>query len=647
MNDKSLNNSSPILCTLFSLLLISGLFSQDLPVIYALPFESSSAEKNISDNTFYYFRSRLSASGRVKLFSEGAWQKIIKTHRLILKLNDITNTQKIMELGRITQVDRLVTGTLKKSNGLFTLTIDWINLQNGLIEKTLSYPGLAESAINSTIEAAMKDLTRLLIKNGRIRRIKDKTHVEVELPSDAGWIIGDEFLLINDFGFSYGRSRIYEISAQVASAECFALQERVRIGDELCYHDNYSMNTKPLPRALLMPITSDLDVQLGEVLFAQARQLIIRSGKFETIDETMLGEFYEKAKTYPNSSYIFQLKILSSDVNQIFLVNLSVKDIMTDIIRFETNIECLDMDITHAVTLALMDILNKWELNGFVARNDGEAIMIDLGSNQNIHAQQNIIFKDGQSGSIIAEAKIDEVYLNQSVIKDSDLAAQLRVGCIASVCQPNQSHTELSHLRKKIDDEVTARKTGIQQNEIKKREMEMAQRNLEQLSKLPKSRIKAGYGKPKFSNSSETDVISDDLSHRSFINVYLGNHPYAQIALNYNYLHIRKEDSPDIIYWHAVGLGGRLQVPIWNPMVVYVESFAQYAQIHNLMKKDNVLMTAQSRWKGLYLQADAGLEIPFNKSVSIFAQGGLLKKLESEQLDLGCYFMEAGLGIWF
>ena len=616
-----------------SLILIGFLHPQELPVVHVIPFEPNdqSAKKAYS-----VFRSYLSNTGRVKLFSEEAWGHIFSTDRIMLSLNDFRNSTKAIELGKMTMVDYIAVGELNAQYDQKTLTIEWINLHNGLIEKTFSFVYTEdESDLNEQIEKTVQKIIDFVIKVGRVAGWNAKKQVFLQLPELSGWQQGDEFFLINRLNFPYGRVRLTAFRKDTALAEPLYIHDRLTIGDRAVFSARLKQNETYRPLAYLEPFFLSSNNYRYEKVPLQVRQIIIDSGKFDLL-ETIVNKPY----------YYFRFVLDKQYNDRIYTVNLSIIKQPGNKIENEKAVECLPADLDKTVQILLAFALNRWEQQALITRVSDSTVTIDQGHNQNVRRGQKVLFKEPDENAVLGKGKVSEVYADHSIINKENTQLFLRTGYLAVFPYDKSAQNRWNKALLNIHKRAESEKQKILDDKAVKRSILQKAKIREDLLNVPKSRLRVGYTYPYFLSEQNKGLFNRYSSSQLDVDLYLGRHPNFHFVFYYGYSNLNIVNDEGYIYANMAGLGGRLMYSLASFISIYAEALATYAMYNNHIDPASNNLS-KSKWNSSYLVFRGGMDLLISTGLSLYIEGGLRRKLVEEVINLEYNTFSAGVAIWF
>ncbi|WP_456440905.1 hypothetical protein [Caldithrix abyssi] len=618
----------------FQLILFSLLWSQNVPVVYVYPFKSvDQNETPFSQQVYSYFCSNLSATGRVNLFSEKAWQKIFSTYHFILTINDFRDSRKVIKLGELTPVDYIVIGQINQHEREYYLHVEWINVHNGLIEKTFIQNIKDSRHFQEPLNALKKELLRFIVKEGKVLAPPSRNTIKIKIPEMSGWLLGDEFVLVNNLNYGYGRVRLVSFAENDARAEIIYLNDRIRVGDRVVLAQNFQNLTIPLRAAYLPPFKGASENE--KELFLKTRQMIIESAKFYLIERPINQPYYE-----------FNFSLQKKYDGRLFLVNLSITELPAYKIVFEKNIECVSADLQDALKILLTEALNRWEKKALVSHVSDTSIVINKGRNHKILKGQKILFRSEEDGGIIAESVVKQVSQNESRIEMPANFTSIRAGMMVTFVEPaftkNQLHNRLQTIKLAVQQEK--KRYEIERQE--KLEVEKKIKAKKRLQAIPKSRVRFGYTLSLAKSKSDDQIFDLKNSPKMDIDLYLGSYPYLGLVLNYAYHHLQYKTSEDKIFVNFIGTGVRLQSPVFGPFSLYGIALYQYAFFRNPRGEDSPF-NSSVEWKSQYLTLRTGLDLLINSGFGFYIEAGEQRTLKYEKIKIQFYSASAGISLWF
>ncbi len=620
---------------LFWLFSVTTILAQDLPVVYVYPFEMSGNQSySLNQRLYSYFCSSLSATDRIRLFSQEAWKKIIQTERLILTINDVRNSEKAIRLGELTPVDYIIVGNVDLQRNDIHFHVEWINLHNGLIEKTISHKIKTEQNLQALVDLVMEDLIPFVIKEGKVIKQSSDNKLMIKVPPLAGWLIGDEFVLVNNLNYGYGRVRILSFDGIMAMAEVIYLNDQISPGDKVVF-SRYFQNKK-IPR---LPVylpdfkSSSVPLSLQEMKLI-CRQILIESGKFSVIEAPISGPYYE-----------FRFSFNEELDGHLILISLSVIELPQNKIIYEKSLECIPPDCMDGVKTLLAQALNRWEKKALVSRVINSEIMINKGKNDLVRKGQKILFRSEEDGGIIAKSEVAEVFPEESRIKVPEVPVKIRTGMLVTFVDSDYSENSIKQRLQIIHRNTLQARQKYSQERKEQEEHQKLRQQKEKMRTMLKSRIRIGYSQSFPKTSTDNKVYDFKNSPKMELDIYIGGYPYFNVALNYEYQHLEFLTRPQKVFINTIGGGFRLQSPDFGPFSLYGITLYQLSFFDT--QGNGVMAFTKDQWKNHYFTIRLGFDFKIDSGFALYVEAGDKRLIKSEILKLKYYSGALGVSLWF
>lgn len=666
------------------LLFSSIAFAQDKLIIFVKPFQAKGVPAQFASNATELFRSELSATNRMKIVSEEEWQNVMRTQGIFIRNPSVFDKVNDQQIGRLVSADKLITGSIESADAGFLVTVNWVDLVNGIIDKIITKPMADRNQLGATIKDIILEIEKMFVSSGKIVTLMgERIKIRID-PQDKEWQVGTVFNLKKPTGYIYGKVRIERIDRDAAIGLTYELQDFLNIGDlvELAQAEELK-RTKP--NIGLVNFEGSLDKNLLNDLYVQSQTQLKNSNRFNLYDASTVADVYLE-RTQLQLDYIFSGEIIEDKDANCYTITIRAKDFKTDLIKAQDTEKCAKPDLAKTAEILMHTLISQFPLSGRVIKLDQKQITIDLGTDQNIRPKLKFILRSGQGKSILAEGKIHKVHRDHATIKQHKKYNKVRLGALVEMQEDNNTLKRYKKERRTIQKEYkrnydiyyknlkeSEKKQVAEKNRLAKEKREAADKKRQEREEkdkikerarkakiariLPKSRLKFSGGKIYFDNANTKTLFNKDKVGKFNAALYLGDHPNFNIFLNYEYGYFEDNTIVTIkqssyIAESAGILGARIQIIIPFLFSMHLMPFAEggvkYAQFTSKLQEESKIIIPEEKWKGFYSTADAGLEIVFNRNFAIFVQAGLNRvlKQDKEYLKFNYFFIDAGMAIW-
>ena len=614
----------------------SKVLAQELPVAYIPPFEAPANETVLAAKVHALFRSQLSATSRLSFFSEEAWKGIIKTLRIQLTLDQLRQTQTAIEIGKNSSVSYIALGQITRTaSRQVIVTIEWINLSSGLIEKTISFNADDDVQLMQGLSGAVQEISKVVVKAGKVAGMVSNRSIAIEKPALSGWQKGDEFIVINDLNYAYGRVRLNKLTGDSAFAEVIYLNDHVRVGDRVILHEHFTRKEESRPKLVLQPIKGMINELKKQSLFNKSRQIIIETAKVELLENIADSPYHEA-----------QVNIYATPYDGLYMLNVLIKSHPYRRIIYENNLECLESDLTDGLSILLNLALQRWEQQAVVTRVDDDGFTINAGYQQNIRKGLSFIIKEPGSTEMISRGTITDVFAHHAYGEVPSSRVVVRAGCYA-VFSPSLTDQQLlqqamQNIKQRSDDFKHQAQKKRDQEERKKIALEK-----QKVAKtLPNSRLRFGYGHPVYHSKEEQRLFDWEKSPQMHLDWYLGKHPYFHWMIGYLYSHNELKDQQGFLFAHTGTGGARLTFPLFSKLVGYGKVLLQYNLYQSSSKARETSRFTQNGWQNYYMSVHVGLDLVLEPGISIYLEAGQRRKIETTVIDMEYGSIALGIAIW-
>lgn len=611
--------------------------AQELPVAYIPPFESQQYESVLASRVHALFRSQLSSTSRLSFFSEEAWIGILQTLRIQLTLDQLRETQTAIKIGEISSVNYVALGKISQSagGGLF-ITIEWINLNSGLIERTFSFSVSGETQLLEKIKETVHEISKIIVKEGKVSGQNRTGMITLKKPPYSGWQTFDEFLLINDLNYAYGKVRISRLDADSAFAEIIYLSDQVRPGDRVVLKDHFQMPEQSGPTMVLRPLSGLPDEQKNQMLYNKTRQWIVESTKVEFLEKASGSSYFET-----------QIKFYPTAYETLYQINVLIISQPGGKIVFEKSLECLETDLIEGLSVLINLALQRWEQTALVTRVEEKMFTINMGEQQNLRKGQTFIIKEPHFTEMIGRGVITEVFSQHALAKLLTPRVQVRAGCQAIFSSSATDKNLLQQTLQKISQRSQDFKEQTRKDREKIKRKQLAREKQKLAKTLPVSRLRFGYGHPVYQSKNEQRLFDWQKAPQMHLDWYLGKHPYFHWVLTYHYSHHALKDQSGFIYAHTGGAGARLTFPLFSKWVGYGKAVFQFNQYQ--ASGDAIVLQefARKDWQNYYLSVQLGMDFILEPGLSIFLEAGQRRKIETKIVDFEYSSLAFGIAIWY
>lgn len=609
--------------------------AQDLPVVYVYPFEmSGNPSYSLNQRLYSYFCSSLSSSERVRLFSQEAWKRIIQTERLILTINDVRNSEKAIRLGELTPVDYIVVGNIDLQKNDIHFHVEWINLHNGLIEKTISRKIKVDQNLQALVDLVMEDLMPFVIKEGKVIKKISDNRVIIKAPALSGWLVGDEFVLVNNLNYGYGRVRLLNFDGAEAIGEVIYLNDQISPGDKVVFSQYFHNKKVPLLLAYLPDFKgTSIPVSLEEMKLI-CRQILIESGKFSVIEAPTSAPFFE-----------FRFSFTKELNGHLILISLSVVEYPQNKIVYEKNLECIPQDCRDGIKALLAQALNRWEKKALVSRVFNSEIIINKGKNDLVRKGQKILFRSEEDGGIIAKSEVEEVFPTESRVKLPEKTVKIRTGMLVTFVESDYSENSIQQRLQDIHNNTLQARQQYSEELKEKKQQQKLREEKEKMRSMLKSRIRIGYSMALAKTASGKKVYDFKHSPKMDVDIYIGGYPYFNLALNYEYQHLEFLTMEQKVFINTIGGGFRLQSPDVGPFSIYGVGLYQLSFFD--AQGDGTLAFTKDQWKNQYFTIRLGLDFKIDSGFALYLEAGDKRLIKWEVLQLKYYSGAVGISLWF
>lgn len=636
------------LCILF-FSLNSYLSSAEKPLVFVKPLEPKGVPAMLANNATELLRGKLSATNLVRLVSEREWQNVMETHGIVIRNRYVFDRESDQKIGKLVNANRLITGSVGQAYQGFLLSVNWIDLSNGVVDGTFTQPMSNQSQLFETIDKIVQEIINKLAPGGQIVN-KDGPRIWFTInPENSMWKVGETFNLRKSDGRVYGKVQIETIDGQEARGITSDLKDFIGLGDVVAPVLKQTEERKTRRNVGLMSFESNLDKTFLDNIYIQCQTQLRNSHRFNLFDARSLGKRYifESTKSNSDFDYIIQGEIVPDVIADCYTVTVRMRDYQTDQIEAQDTEKCLRKDIEKTVENLLYSIISHYPLTGEVIQVNSSKITVNLGADQNLERKRKFMFRKAIGRIFIAAGKIDEIHRDHFTVDQDKKYREVRLG---SFVEMEEDKDVRERYKRERDEIKKAYKDKIRE---KDKVAEDTQARL-----APKSRLKFSVGVFQFHSDLLRNQYEKNKTGKFNAWLYLGNHPNFNISLNYQYglftdATINSEDVNSFIAENAFGLGARIhfQIPLFFKMrlMPYVEAGARYAQFKSSLKEGSSIQTPVNKWEGYYGAADAGIELVFNQKFSLFGQAGINRKLklDEEYLKYEYLFFDAGISIWF
>ncbi len=634
---------------IFFFSLNSYLSAAEKPLVFVKPLEPKGVPAMLANNATELLRGKLSATNLLRLVSEREWQNVMETHGIVIRNRYVFDRESDQKIGKLVNANRLITGSVGKAYQGFLISVNWIDLSNGVTDGTFTQSMSNQSQLSVTIDKIVQEIINKLVPGGQIVN-KDGPRIWFNInPENPMWKVGETFNLKKTHGKVYGKVKIETIDGQQARGITSDLDDFIGLGDVVVPVLKMAEERKKRLSVGLMSFEGNLDKTFLENLYIQSQTQLRNSHRFNLFDARSLGKRYifESTKSSSDFDYIIQGEIVPDVVADCYTVTVRMRDYRTDQIEAQNTEKCIRKDIEKTVKNLLYSIISHYPLIGEVIQVNSAKITVNLGTEQNLERKRKFMFRKADGRKFIADGKIDEIYRDHFTIDQDKKYREVRLGSLAEIEEDENVRKHYERERKKVK-ETYRKKLRQKETAIEDKQARLA----------PKSRLKFSVGLFQFHSELLRNQYEKYESGKFKAWLYLGNHPNFNISLNYQYglftdATINRDDVNSFITENAFGLGARIQfqVPLFFKMrlMPYVEAGARYAQFKSNLKEGSSIQPQVNKWEGYYGAADAGIELVFNQKFSLFGQVGINRKLklDEEYLKYEYLFFDAGISIWF
>jgi hypothetical protein len=629
---------------ILAILLIQTIFirAQELPVVHIVSFEYKNLSAAVKCEAAYSaLRASLSGTGRVRIYSAKAWEKIFSTQKMILTISDFRDMNKAMEFGEVSPVDYIIVG---ESSADYEIVIDLINLHSGIIEKTFTLNAGGDIALQT--KNITDEIIKIIVKDGSVSGKPFNGGVVLSAPELCGWKNGDEFFIVNSLNYPYARVRINSIKGSKAEAEILYNKDIIRGGDKAVFCTNFREKIRIRPRAVLLPIETFHSIPDKNLLFMNVRQIIFDSNKFELLDQSGDGNYYS-----------FKISIQKSLYEQIYIVSMTVKKYPQAQTIFLHKLECTENDLKKGVNFLTALSLNEFYRRVLISGVKQGQVTLDEGQNYGIRKGLLINFKEPGNKEILGSGKITAVYANYAVAGVQESGLKLRPGCYAEFAQPELDPDELQTRINKIAgavmlDKENSDKLAAKQQKKREEEMEKYRREQEKKEKakrrsmILKARIRIGAAYMIMEDKIGKENIDMNKSSRLDADIYFGKHPYFNFVLNYGYVHFAYINKDGFLYANSAAAGVKVQLPLFSVFKIYGIALVRYV-FYNSRSSDDAGALYPEQFESIYSHFRAGLDVVVSQGISFYLEGGRQRIIKSDIKAPEYYTAAAGLAFWF
>ena len=657
-------------------------YSQEKIIIFVKPLEAKNVSESLVSTAISIFKQELTATGRFNLVSEEQWKNVAEANGIVMKSRTLFDRDEDQKIGNFVRAKKIITGSIEQSGTGFLMTIDWVDLEKGFTERTITETMDSEYQLEKSVKKIIAEIEKMFIAGGKVISTNDEqVRIRMDL-KDSGWQVGTVFELKRISGQAYGKVKIEKIDGLEAVGTAYELQDFIHINDRVEVAGMQKQTGKIRPNVGLVNFEADENIiaqDLLDKLYIKCQTNLTNCNRFNLYDARTVAAIIS-GKSDIELDYYIDGEILEDRLYDGYTVTLRIKEFDTDMIHTQETEKCLRRDVEKTVEVLLNSIVSKFPITGKVTRIEQKEITVNLGAAHNIKEKDLLQFKSRENKILLADAKVWKVYRDYFTVKQNEKYRNVRLGTLVEMAenkkledryQEERERLKRSYIKnKEIVDRMTNEK--LKSEEEQKRRQEEAKKKAEEkrlaaerkkqeqeyARTMPKSRIKLSLGKLLFEDEATENLYNSNKTGKFNVSLYLGNHPNFNISVSYQYGYfddntITGKSQKSYIAEQALGLGARVQIKLpflfSTAIMPYIEGSGRRCMFESKLKPESKIPNNIVKWSGYYVAADGGIEFVFDQNFSIFAQAGLNRKLklESDKLKFEYFFIDGGVAIWF